>query len=387
MAPFRVAIVASHPIQHFGPLYAALSERQDIDLRVGFSSSSGVDPYFDRDFGREVSWGRAVLQGYKSSFFAGAASRSPRSFVWPRSVWRFLSLSNPDAVLIYGLRRSYSVWAVLWAKGKRRKVMLVTDAELVGGEPRIRSLRRRLTLPVLLRLVDSALAVGDKNETYYRTFGMRSDQIFRCPFPVDSRQLSGTPGPIDVLRAAWGFREGVPLAIVVGKLTALKMPSAILAALRELPGDVALDVAFIGDGPDRPTGSDLQVGGEIKVITTGFVQPSELRDFYAAAQFLIHVATQDHHPLAISEAVYCGLPIICSNNIGSVGPTDDVQPGRNGYVFPIGNTTECAALIALLAQSPELRNELASRSREIGQMHSLERVAAGYVLAVEKTLV
>ena len=49
-------------------------------------------------------------------------------------------------------------------------------------------------------------------------------------------------------------------------------------------------------------------------------------------------------PLAISGAVFLGRPVILSDKCGSWGPTDDVQVGVNGLVYPVGDVRPTRAL-------------------------------------------
>jgi hypothetical protein len=44
----KVAIVVSHPIQHFVHLYKALAKNQNIELKVFFASNIGAREYFDK---------------------------------------------------------------------------------------------------------------------------------------------------------------------------------------------------------------------------------------------------------------------------------------------------------------------------------------------------
>ena len=46
-APVRLAIVVTHPIQHFVPFYRALAADPGIDLHVLYGAPIGVKSYFD----------------------------------------------------------------------------------------------------------------------------------------------------------------------------------------------------------------------------------------------------------------------------------------------------------------------------------------------------
>ena len=62
---------------------------------------------------------------------------------------------------------------------------------------------------------------------------------------------------------------------------------------------------------------------------------------YCAADVYVHCSDNEPHSLAITEAIYCGLPVVLSDRCGSYGPTDDVQPGINGFVYRCGDVATC----------------------------------------------
>jgi glycosyltransferase involved in cell wall biosynthesis len=100
----------------------------------------------------------------------------------------------------------------------------------------------------------------------------------------------------------------------------------------------------------------------IKVCFTGFVDPIELPGYYAATDIYIHPAKIDPHPLAISEAIYMGCPVIVSDRCGSYGENDDVQDGHNGFVYEWGNIDQLKHYIEQLSNDIELRKRFGEYS-------------------------
>jgi hypothetical protein len=90
---FRVAVVNSHPIQYFAPLYTYLSRDEDIDVTAVYCSDSSLRGGMDPGFGQPVTWNVDLLAGYRSIFLGRRArDRIPRGFfslVCPE-IWREL---------------------------------------------------------------------------------------------------------------------------------------------------------------------------------------------------------------------------------------------------------------------------------------------------------
>ena len=72
MSRQRVAIVASHPIQHLCPFYKALSADGRVDVKVFFASMAGVIPYVDPGYGKAIRWDGDVTAGFMHEFLPGA---------------------------------------------------------------------------------------------------------------------------------------------------------------------------------------------------------------------------------------------------------------------------------------------------------------------------
>lgn len=390
MSP-RVAIVVSHPIQHFCPLYRALAEDGRLDVRVLFASTAGSTAYFDKDFGRQVRWQADLLEGFRHEFLPGAeqATDLTRSLSHEALEAR-LDAFDPAAVVGYGFFHAISRATYRWGQRKGRRVLSIADSELRQPRSLASRLRKRLTVPYLLRQVDAFLTVGDCNEAYYRHYGARAEQLFRSPFPIDERALDATLSDRATwrrrVRATLGAADADCVALMVGKLTERKRPAdavRALAAALALPGGDRLRLVLAGDGPERSAAEALagQIGRG-RVHFAGFVEVGDLPAHYVAADLLVHPSSQDPHPLVISEAIYCGLPCVVSDRVGSVGPSDDVRPGENGLEVPFGSIEPLARGLAALAADPELRAAMSRASTRIGAGRKMGASVEGFVRAV-----
>jgi len=111
----------------------------------------------------------------------------------------------------------------------------------------------------------------------------------------------------------------------------------------------------------------------------GFIGVDELPEFYVASDVYAHPSMGDPHPLAISEALYCSLPVVVSDQVGSIGPTDDVQNGKNGWVYRTGDIATLAAILGNLIDHPEVRLKAGAESVALGEKHSSKYTAKGFV--------
>ena len=71
MSKLKIAIVVSHPIQHFCPMYASWAKNEKVKLKVFFASNIGAVRYHDNNFGKEIKWGNLYLEEFDHHFLNG----------------------------------------------------------------------------------------------------------------------------------------------------------------------------------------------------------------------------------------------------------------------------------------------------------------------------
>jgi glycosyltransferase involved in cell wall biosynthesis len=378
-------------VQHFAPLYRALAGCPEIALKVFFGSRIGAEPYFDESFGRRVRWQPDLLEGYSHEFLPGSelVTSAVRSVSNDRLPMR-LDAFRPDAVQVYGFYHGLSRCALSWAKARNVRRYVQADSELRQPRPLLTRIRKRLITPTLLRRADGLLTVGDCNEAYYLRYGVPREKLHRVPFPVDERRLRAVDDrrrPLAAaLRRQLSIPDGALIVLGVGKLTRRKSFDHAVRSFGALWNGGIERRAYLviaGAGPEM---SSLQsLADELAPEATrflGFVEVADLPAVYAAADILVHPAAQDAHPLVTAEGLFCGLPMIVSDRVGSVGPSDDVQPGRNGLEYAYGNIGELTQALDRLLTDPELRRQMGQASREIGERRTLRHCAEAFVRAV-----
>ena len=385
--PLRVAIVASHPIQHFCPLYRLLAREPDIRLKVFFGSDAGLRPYTDQGFGTVVQWQPGLVDGFEHEFVEGAGGTDVSGPVPASDLCARLGRFRPDAVQIYGFYHGLSRAAYFWALPRRKRILFASDSELRQNWSQAALWKKRLILPPLFAGVDAFLSIGDCNEAFYAAYGVAKQKMYRCPYPLDADALAGALGQRESHRAEIRRRLEIPadglIVLVVGKLIERKRQAdaihAVAALRREGHDEVYLVLA--GDGPDaaslKAMAADL--GGGVRFA--GFVPVTELPGYYAAADILAHPASIDPHPLAAGEAISCGLPVVASDRVGCVGPTDDLRIGANAFEFPCGDVTALESHLQLLVTDSGLRARMSAESLRIARERDLEASKRGFLAA------
>ncbi|MDX2175732.1 MAG: glycosyltransferase family 4 protein [Candidatus Sumerlaeia bacterium] len=162
-------------------------------------------------------------------------------------------------------------------------------------------------------------------------------------------------------------RTGPCRFLFVGRLTTQKgldtLLRALAAARREDPGlEWSLDVA--GDGPRRGEFEEIARRESLtdRVVFHGFVDRSQGRLLYDAADVFAFPSRYEGMPNVVLEAMACGLPVIGTRIAGT---EQLVEPGVNGELLAVDDTGALAGACLRLARDRALRTKMGGASRAL----------------------
>ncbi len=379
----KVAVVVSHPIQHFCPQYSSWSHLPKVDLKVFFSSQHGLKPYQDQNFGRILQW-EGLHLNFPHKFLSGSETKELGSKIDSTDLESQLHFYSPDILIVYGYSQPLQRKAMKWANSNGVSVCMISDSELRTPRNLLKRFIKRFALPKLYRKVDLFFTVGDANEAYLRHYGINDNRMIRCFFPIDIEHYNSVLFNSKTLRLQTRKELKIPtqhkVVLCVGKLVPWKRQLDLVLASNTLQGkrdDVTIILA--GSGSDEENLRRIcKNEGPGGVIFAGFIPPKTLPEFYCAADVYAHCSEHEPHSLAISEAIYCGLPVVLSDRCGSYGPSDDIRPGFNGFVYRCGDVDNLTQQLEFIINSNEIRYEMSKRSTQSSRFH--QKLAHGEAL-------
>ncbi|MCU0872329.1 MAG: glycosyltransferase family 4 protein [Pirellulaceae bacterium] len=391
---FRFAAVISHPIQHYAPIFRELGKVPGLQVKAFFFDSQGLEPTYDPEFGRAFAWDVPLLEGYEYEFLGQASGSAQTSFfnaAGPRIVER-LNAYRPHAIWVHGYGHRSCRRTLRWA-GERAATLLFGDSELLRPRSLWRRLAKQLVLRRLFRRCDAFITIGDNNEAYYAQYGVPYTKMFRGACPIDVRRFQDAVTADDrpsraQMRAKFGLPEQGVVVVFSGKLIPLKRPGDLVQAIAELQRrGVDAYALFVGDGPLR---AELQAQVEAaglarRIRFAGFVNQREMPLVLECGDVLAVTSDRDAHPLAVTESMAVGHPVIVSDRVGCVGPSDSARPGVNSLVYPVGQVAALADALQSLVGDAELRARMSRASLELVK-HQDVPVTAAAVLGALRSL-
>ena len=389
---FRLAMVVSHPIQYFAPLFRRLNQEPQIDLTVFYASLRGARAYKDTDFDKTIAWDIPLLDGYQYEQLRSYGTAELRGFLKctaPGIVSR-IQRREHDAIIVFGWGNLTS-WLVFAAAQKAGiPWMLYGDSNAIYECEKAwpKRIVRKFLLERLFRSTAAFLVTGTLNSRFYGSFDVSPDRCFSVPLAIDneyfSRRADEGRQRREQIRASYGIPSNLLLLIFVGKLVPRKRPQDVLRALKTLQSRLPhLGVAFVGDGILRSSLESEAVRQSINnVFFLGFRNQAELPNIYAASDIFVLPSYHDPKPLVTNEAMACGLPVVASDRTGIWGLDDILKDGDNGFVYPCGDLGRLKEAIYRLAVDSGLRQHMGRQSFKIIQSFSYDQCVAGILKAL-----
>jgi glycosyltransferase involved in cell wall biosynthesis len=179
------------------------------------------------------------------------------------------------------------------------------------------------------------------------------------------------------LRAKYNIPQNKKIITFSGKFMPIKRPLDLVKAVKLLKrNDVAC--LFIGDGELK---SALEAVKNEQVILTGFVNQREIPLLLKMGWLCVMPSSQDAHPLAVTESLCLGIPVVMSDMCGCYGPDDALRDGENGLIYPCGNVQDLANKIAYLLEHEQEYEKMCLRAKQVAATQSPQAAADCFLQA------
>jgi glycosyltransferase involved in cell wall biosynthesis len=165
---------------------------------------------------------------------------------------------------------------------------------------------------------------------------------------------------------------GGPVVVYTGRVNLGKGVGVLLAATPPLQHDLGARVVLVGKVYDDALRA---VEG---VRLTGFVPPSEVPDYLAAADLLVMPTTEDlpysafTSPLKLFEYMASGRPVVAS---ALPGVCEVIRDGENGLLYPPADHDALEQAIRALCSDPERAGRMAEQAFQDVQAYAWDRRA------------
>lgn len=187
----------------------------------------------------------------------------------------------------------------------------------------------------------------------------------------------------NALRQKYGFSSGDFILLYTAEFIPRKNHALLFDALPPLKSKIPeLKLAFLGKGDLLGSYKTLvKARGWDCVRFAGYT--NNVREWCGLSDVFVMPSFQEGMPVALLEAMACGLPVVASRIRGH---TDVIKDCINGCLFEPRDITEFLRAIWMLYKNPSLRIEMGARNIEKVKEYSVD-VAVNSMAGIYKRLV
>jgi glycosyltransferase involved in cell wall biosynthesis len=362
----KLAIITTHPIQYYAPVFRLLHQRANIEIKVFYTlGKAGIDRY-DHDFKKKFSWDIPLTDGYPIEWVDNTSpnpgSATFKGVINPQLI-KQINDWQPDAVLVYGWANQSHFKVLRHFKGKV-PVYFRGDSTLLDNTTWIKKKLRWLFLSWVYTFVDHAFYTGTNNLNYYKNFGLKAGQLSFAPHAIDNERFGAyRSGEATLLRQSLGLNTDDILILFAGKLEEKKDPLLLLNAFLKLDGK-NVHLLFVGNGHLQEL-LIAKAKNNPNIHFVDFQNQTQMPVIYQACNLfcLPSKGPGETWGLAVNEAMACGKPIIVSDKVGCAN--DLVKPGANGNIFKHGDIESLYTYLKELTVSKDKLREYGEHSGHI----------------------
>lgn len=360
----KLAIITTHPIQYYAPVFKLLHERGNIDIMVFYTWGNSVNDKHDPGFGQHVEWDIPLLAGYPYEWAQNTAARPGshhfKGIINPGLINQIKNWA-PDALLVVGWAYHSHLKVMRYFKNKL-PVYFRGDSTLLDEKPGFKALLKTIFLKWVYRHIDHAFYVGTNNKAYFKKYGLKDNQLSFAPHAVDNERFSVNRAvETSVLKQSLGITGNGIVILFAGKLEEKKSPGLLLNGFLSLNAPGA-HLVFAGSGKLE---HDLkkQASSYNNVHFIGFQNQSVMPVVYQSADIfcLPSQGPGETWGLAVNEAMACGKAILVSDKCGCA---IDLVNQKNGGIFKSGSVADLKQVLQRLITSKNALAQLGAQSHQ-----------------------
>jgi glycosyltransferase involved in cell wall biosynthesis len=378
----QLAIITTHPIQYYAPIFKLLHQRQQISIKVFYTWGKDAIKKYDPGFNKEIEWDIPLLENYPFEWVTNTSSK-PGSHhfngIINPDLNKKLKQLNPDAILILGWAYNSHLKAMRYFKNKI-PVYFRGDSTLLDEQKNIKAIFRAIFLKWIYRHIDHAFYVGTNNKAYFKKYGLKESQLSFAPHAIDNDRF-GIDRSVEAtnLRNNLGLSSTDILILFAGKFEQKKDPLLLTDAFLQLE-QTNCHLLFVGNGA-------LETTLKQKAQTINNIHFKEVQNqtympaIYQACDLfcLPSKGPGETWGLAVNEAMACGKAILASNKVGCA---IDLVNDNNGATFVSEDLDDLLQKLKILSRSREKLNKYGTNSLN----HIKDWNFANIAIAIESKL-
>ncbi len=383
----KLAIITTHPIQYYAPIFKLLSERKKIEICVFYTwGKDALKDKFDEGFGKKIEWDIPLLEGYNYEFLENTAQdKGSHHFkgIDNPTIIEEIKNYNPDAILVFGWSYKSHLKVIRYFKNKI-PIWFRGDSHLLDEISFHKKIARKLFLTWLYSYIDKAFFVGTNNKNYYKHAALNDKKLTFAPHAIDNSRFTPTEENTELAkewRKELGIKENELVWLFAGKFEPKKSPLLLLKAFIQRQNEKEEQeknkehLIFLGNGKLE---NELKQKSYQNIHFLPFQNQSKMPIVYLLCDVFVlpSKGAGETWGLAINEAMAAKKAVIASTKVGCAVDLiqSEEKSKQNGFVFQ-SESLESLKEAMNKIKSQQQAKEIGKISYQIIQNWSFEKIA------------
>lgn len=197
---------------------------------------------------------------------------------------------------------------------------------------------------VLAGITDTIIAINNEDYSAAKKFNTRDQALYVPGVGIDIRKFSKSDLPLNDVRNRFSVPKSATLFISVGELIPRKNHIFVLEALKEVKNKYKDKFRYIvcGIGSLQNELVEYVIQNNLSEEVQFLGYRDDVKELLYASDFFVFPSRQEGLPVALMEAMACGLPCVVSKIRGNVDLIEDQVGGR---IFSLQKGEELVEII------------------------------------------
>jgi glycosyltransferase involved in cell wall biosynthesis len=226
---------------------------------------------------------------------------------------------------------------------------------------------------------DQVIIPTESIKKIIQEWGVKNENIIAIPTGVNSQQLDDYDGI--GIRNKFEIKNDEILLVLLTRLTQEKNIEFLFRAVIEvLRNNAKVKFLACGDGDLLEVMKNIVKKNNVEdqVIFAGFVPNDVKKNYYAAGDIFVFASKSETQGMIISEAMYCGLPVVA---IDATGVRDMVKNDETGFL--VGeDVDEFFSAVLKLAEDADLRKKFSENAMKVAKEEYTSEICGAKMLKV-----
>jgi glycosyltransferase involved in cell wall biosynthesis len=233
-------------------------------------------------------------------------------------------------------------------------------------------------------LSDAVIIPTESIRPIIHNWGVTNKNIFAIPTGVEEEFYQNPER--NIVRNKFGIKDDEILLLLISRLTEEKNVEFLFrSVIKVLKNNPNTKFLVSGDGYLVPKLKKMVSENNLvnKVFFEGIVKHKELKNYYSAGDIFVYASKSETQGMIVSEAMYCGLPIVA---IKATGIESLVENNQNGFLVQ-ESEEEFSEAVQKLIDNPELRKNFGDMSKKLAQEKYTDKICTQNLLNVYQKLI